>query len=259
MKQLLSNILSLVGELITCATTIYNKVISPIVNWVVKTLAPPVKRIINTIANTVKTKVGTITDTVKGIVTTVRGIIKTISGIASGDWKTAWEGFKTIFKGIWDTFVSIVKTPINLIIGLINKLTGAVESALNWIVGGINKLSFDVPDWVPKIGGKKFGFNIPKVDIPEIPKLAQGAVIPPNKEFLAVLGDQKKGTNVEAPLDTIKQAVLQALVMYGEAGNTGENGSLTVNLNLDGKTISTKVIDNINDFIKRNGKSPIIA
>ena len=111
-----------------------------------------------------------------------------------------------MFKGIWDTLVSIVKTPINVIIGLINGLIDGVCSGINTVIKALNNLSFDVPDWVPVLGGKKFGFNLKTITAPQIPKLATGAVIPPNREFLAVLGDQKRGTNIEAPLDTIVEA-----------------------------------------------------
>ena len=96
------------------------------------------------------------------------------------------------------------------------------------------------------------------IPVPQIPMLATGAVIPPNSEFLAVLGDQKRGTNIEAPLDTITQAVLQALVSYGGArGN--QKISVTIPLTLNGRTITQIVIDDINDYIKRNGRSPIRA
>lgn len=90
----------------------------------------------------------------------------------------------------------------------INGIIGMFEKMINWVVNGLNKISFDVPDWVPLIGGKTFGFNIPEVKFGRvsIPRLAQGAVIPPNREFLAILGDQKSGTNIEAPLSTIVDA-----------------------------------------------------
>lgn len=91
----------------------------------------------------------------------------------------------------------------------INKVISMFETMINWIVGGLNKIRFDVPEWVPGIGGKTFGFNIPEVKFGRvsIPRLAEGAVIPPNKEFMAVLGDQRNGTNIESPLATIEEAV----------------------------------------------------
>ena len=63
-----------------------------------------------------------------------------------------------------------------------------------------------------------------------IPRLAQGAVIPPNREFLAVLGDQKQGTNIETPLSTMVQAFKQAL---SESGYAGGGGQHTIILELD--------------------------
>ena len=110
-------------------------------------------------------------DAIKNIFT---GIIDFIDGVFSGDWEKAWNGIKNIFKGTWDGLVAIAKAPINLIIGLVNGMLSGVESALNFVIKGLNKLSFDVPDWVPGIGGSTFGFNFAPVDIGKIPYLAKG-------------------------------------------------------------------------------------
>lgn len=108
--------------------------------------------------------------------------------------------------------------------GAINGIISIFETMINWIAGGLNKISFDIPSWVPLIGGKKFGFNIPKAKLGRvsIPRLAEGAVIPANKEFLAVLGDQKRGTNIEAPAELIKQMVREALAENGSQTATRE-------------------------------------
>lgn len=129
------------------------------------------------------------------------GIIAFISGVFTGDWDKAWEGVKQIFKGIWNGIVSILEGAVNLIIG-----------GINWMIRQLNKIQIKAPDW---LGGGTIGFNIPAISTVSIPRLAQGAVIPPNREFLAVLGDQKNGTNVEAPLETIKQAVAEVLSQNG--------------------------------------------
>ena len=84
----------------------------------------------------------------------------------------------------------------------------AVVTGINTVINALNGLSFDLPDI---FGGGHVGFNISTLTAPQIPYLAQGAVIPANREFLAVLGDQSHGTNVEAPLDTIKQAVAEVM------------------------------------------------
>lgn len=206
LKPLVANIAGMVAEFIIMAQTIYNNVIAPIVSWIIEWAGPIIANAINNIFNVVSTFISGAIDQFNGIVTVLRGIIEFITGVFSGDWKKAWEGIKKVFKGIWDTLVAIVKTPINVIIGLINGLIDGVCSGINTVIKALNNLSFDVPDWVPVLGGKKFGFDLKTIKAPKIPKLATGAVIPPNREFLAVLGDQKRGTNIEAPLDTIVEA-----------------------------------------------------
>ena len=100
---------------------------------------------------------------------------------------------------------------VNGIIGFLNAMIAGIVGGVNGIVNAINKLSFTAPDWIPGIGGKTVGFNLKTVHTPQIPYLAQGAVLPANKPFLAVVGDQKHGTNVEAPLATIQQAVANVM------------------------------------------------
>ena len=81
--------------------------------------------------------------------------------------------------------------------------------------------------------------------------LASGAVIPPNRKFLAVLGDQKSGTNVEAPLSTIKQAVMEAMAQ-------GSREPINVNLVVDGKTLARVVVPNINNMTRAAGKPVLL-
>ena len=109
---------------------------------------------------------------------------------------------------IWNGITSTIKTAVNGIIGFINRMISAVVTGINAVINALNGLSFDLPDI---FGGGHVGFNISPLTAPQIPYLAQGAVIPANREFLAVLGDQSHGTNVEAPLDTIKQAVAEVM------------------------------------------------
>ena len=137
------------------------------------------------------------------------GFIRFFSGLFSGDLEEAWEGIKDIFKAA-----------INAIIDLLEGFANIGITILNGLIDLLNRVNFDlkVPDWVPGIGGNNYhvGFNIPHVNWAiTIPRLAQGAVIPPNREFMAVLGDQKSGTNIEAPLDTIVAAFRQAVREMG--------------------------------------------
>ena len=109
---------------------------------------------------------------------------------------------------IWNGISSTIKNAVNGIIGFINRMISAVVTGINTVINALNGLSFDLPDI---FGGGHVGFHISTLTAPQIPYLAQGAVIPANREFLAVLGDQSHGTNVEAPLDTIKQAVAEVM------------------------------------------------
>nr|DAL81630.1 MAG TPA: minor tail protein [Caudoviricetes sp.] len=113
------------------------------------------------------------------------GIIDLVEGVFSGNWEKAWNGIKDIFGGVWDAMAAYVKMPINAIIGIINGLIKGVVSGVNSVIKCLNKLSFDIPDWVPGFGGKKFGFDIPKVSAPQIPYLASGGFPKVGQLFVA--------------------------------------------------------------------------
>lgn len=139
-------------------------------------------------------------ETVKGVYEGVKkvlkGLVDFISGVFTGDWKKAWDGVKEIFAGVWNGIVSLLEGAANLIV-----------RGVNWLISQLNKISFSIPDWVPAVGGKSFGINIPQLSEVTLPRLATGAVIPPNREFMAVLGDQTSGNNIEAPESLIRQIV----------------------------------------------------
>lgn len=122
--------------------------------------------------------------TLKGIWDSIKqvfdGIIDFIRGVFTGDWERAWKGVQEIFGGIFNGLIAIAKIPINGIIGLLDM---AIDG-LNFLIRGINKISFNVPSWVPLLGGKTFGFNIP--NIPKIPYLAKGGILSSGS---AVVGD----------------------------------------------------------------------
>lgn len=154
-----------------------------------------------------------------GIKIFFEGIITFLTGAFSGNWRQAWEGIKQIFSGIWQTLVGVVKTPINTIIGLINGMISAIVSGLNAVIDRLNSLSFTIPSWVPKFGGNRFGLNISHLTAPTIPYLASGAVIPPNSPFMAVLGDQRNGNNLEMPESLLRRIIRE------ESGKSSGGGS----------------------------------
>lgn len=168
------------------------------------------------------------------------GIIQFIKGVFTGDLKMALDGVKKVAKGIVNGILIIVESFINNII-----------RGLNWLIAKINSISLKVPDWVPGVGGKGWSPHIGQMPSITLPRLATGAVIPPNKEFLAVLGDQKSGTNIETPLATMVEAFKQAMAESG-------GGATTVVLQLDGKEIARSTVKNINNMTRAAGKPVLL-
>ena len=188
------------------------------------------------------------------------------------DWvKGAWEAV----KGFWNKYIAPVFTAkfwldlaktcgngliagfegaINGIIWMFESLINLVVSGLNLFVKGINK--------VVGAAGKLIGVKLKIAEIPKanlgrvsIPRLAEGAVIPPNREFLAVLGDQKQGTNIETPLSTMVEAFQIALDSRG--GYSG--GNTEVVLEIDGREFGRAVVEQGNRENRRIGTRLVIA
>ena len=166
------------------------------------------------------------------------GLITFLTGVFTGDWKKAWNGVLDILKGVWNLIVGTVEGAINFII-----------DGINLLISALNKIHFEVPDWVPLVGGKSFGINITPVSRVSLPRLASGAVIPPNREFMAVLGDQKSGTNIETPLATMVQAFKQAM---NETGGMGGR-QITVVMQLDHRELGRAVYSLNNEETQRVG------
>ncbi len=145
----------------------------------------------------------------------------------TGFFTTMWAGAKKTFHMAIDWIKKKFTDAVNGGIALVESFINFIIRGINVLVRGINKLSFDVPDWVPEIGGKSLGFNIPLVPQVKIPRLATGAVIPPNREFAAILGDQRHGTNIEAPEGLIRQIVREELGnVYSPVLNAINNSNL---------------------------------
>lgn len=141
----------------------------------------------------------------EGIKQVFNGIVTFISGVFSGDWGQAWQGVVQIFSGIFNTISGVVKGPVNTVISLVN---GAIDR--------INGFGFDVPDWVPFIGGKSFRVNVPKLRY-----LAQGGIA--DKATLGVFGEA--GEEAIIPLERNTggiQKIAQKLGQYMEYGGNDE-------------------------------------
>ena len=157
----------------------------------------------------------------------ITSIFSGVDGWFSDKFRSAYNGITDIFSdiggffsGIWENISDGAKSGVNWVIDTINGLVDAAESAVNFIIDCINSLSFDIPDFVPSIGGTHVGFDIPWVNIPDIPHLANGTVVPANYgEFLAVLGDNKKEREFVAPESALKNALAEAMAQMNGIKN----------------------------------------
>lgn len=179
-------------------------------------------------------------DVWEGVKRIMGGITDFVSGVFSGDWSKAWEGVKKIFSGVWDAMAGVAKTICNAIIGIINGMIRLVESGLNGLIGIANGITSKIPSSI--LSDK---LHIPKADIPRIPYLATGAVIPPNAPFMAMLGDQRNGNNLEMP-----ENLLRRIVREETGGNKGGTYRFTGQINrrvlFDEMITEAKLIQSMN-------------
>lgn len=179
--------------------------------------------------------------------------------------KEIWASIKAFWdKNIAPIFTAkfwldLAKNCANGLIGgfenAINGIITMFENMINFVVDGINSIGFDIPDW---LGGGHFGFNIPRVEFDRvsIPRLAQGTVVPPNKEFMAVLGDNTKEHEIVSPISTMKQAFMEAMIEMG--GNFG-GGNTEVVLEIDGREFGRAVVEQGNRENRRIGTRLVIV
>lgn len=170
----------------------------------------------------------------EGVWGNIKGAFGNITGWFKGEFADAWTAVKNVFStggqvfdGIKDGILSGLKSVVNAIISGINKVISIPFNGLNSSLGRLRSV---------KIGMISPFSWLPSIQVPHIPALATGGVIPPNREFLAVLGDQKHGTNIEAPLSTIEQAVENALKRNGGSGGIQEV-TIKVPVEIDGRVL----------------------
>lgn len=199
-----------------------------------------------------------------------------IAAASDLDWSALLTKLKEMWQNIkqwWNTSVSKFFTADywkalgrRIIDGLLSGLKAAWESVKTWVANAVSwfgKKFVEAQNSIAKsnsgrsggFGARSGGFGspsrAPSISRVSAPALARGAVIPPNKEFLAVLGDQKSGTNIETPLATMVEAFKQAMAESG-------GGTTTVVVQLDGKEIARSTVKNINNMTRAAGKPVLL-
>lgn len=187
--------------------------------------------------------VSAIWNDVKGVFS---GIITFIKGVFTGNWRSAFQGLADIVKSIFGMLGGIIKAPIN-----------AAISGINMAIRGINRLSFDVPSWIPGIGGSHFGVNLPT-----IPALAEGGIV--TKATMALVGEGKEHEAV-IPLSKLDKLVSRSVEKVLNAkedskDNKQNNGNIyEIIIPVDGKTIAKVVIDSMGNILNGNANSRAVV
>lgn len=184
-------------------------------------------------------------DVWEGVKKIMGGIIDFVSGVFSGNWSKAWDGVKKIFSGAWDAMAGVAKTICNTIIGIINGMIRLVESGLNGLIGIANGITSKIPSSI--LSDK---LHIPKAEIPRIPYLASGAVIPPNAPFMAMLGDQKNGNNLEMPESLLRRIVRE------ESGGNKNGATYRFTGQINRRVLFDEMITEAKMIQSMNGRNP---
>ena len=152
-------------------------ILNKVSNWLKSVFCKDWREVFgNTIGTVLNGFVKIVSDIMGNAKKILNGIIDFIRGVFTGNWKRAWQGIKDIFSGVFGGLKSVAKAPINGIIALINGALSAITSGINAVKRALNKISVDIPSWVPGFGGKKFGFNFSMSSAPRIPMLANGGI-----------------------------------------------------------------------------------
>ncbi|MDH5083504.1 Chromosome partition protein Smc [Clostridium perfringens] len=189
--------------------------------------------------------VGAIWNGAKGI---FNGILTFLHGVFTGNWKEIFQGLGDIVKSIFGMLGGVIKAPIN-----------AAISGINWVIGKINTISFDVPSWIPGIGGSHFGINLPT-----IPALAEGGIV--TKATMALVGEGKEHEAV-IPLSKLDKlvtssvkAVLNSYISKKDKYTPTEGPKIfKIIVPVDGKILAEVIVDSNGNVLTKKSKDRAIV
>lgn len=254
-KTVTKGALKIIKTVISTAWNAIKTATSTVWNAIKKTLSnlwSALKATANTVFNAIKNKVTGVWDSVKNktsqvwesVTTFVSDKVEAIKNAITNKFNAARDAVRSAFEGI----VNFIKAPINQAISIVNNAVGMINNA----IGGIES-AFSFGPWtVPTpFGSKTIGFHATFPRVPTVPYLAKGAVIPPRSEFLAVLGDQKQGNNIETP-----EALLRKIVREETAGRQTGGGSYRFTAQINRRTLFDEMMKEAQMRRDTSGRNP---
>lgn len=238
---IIDNIIETIGGIIDILKVLFDRYLKQQLEWLKNVLLPVATVVFKTVTNMFTSLLRTATTVIKAITQILKGLVEFIAGVMTGDMDRAFEGLKDIFSG-FKTFISGV---VNGILGIVETMANGVVDSINMVIRALNKLSFDVPDWVPLIGGESWGFNLTELEHVKLPRLATGGItMGPTR---ALIGEA--GREAVLPLENNTEWMDE---LADRIGN-GARGPVTVVLEMDGKEFARAQVPYINAENSRIG------
>lgn len=251
-QPMINQAIEVIGKVIDVVKVFWEEILQPFINWIAENVMPVISPIIEGLGLAFGEAFGLMADAVKGLLETLEDILDFIIKVFQGDWEGAWETVKNSFSDSINEMPNTVKKVVEKIKSMFNSLVQGViktlaklDEAGGYGTGLVGKLVSKAPS--------KSANNTGNVNLP---RLASGTVVPPRAgEFAAILGDNRRETEVVSPLSTIKQALKEGMLEFG--GAAGSDINLTVNL--DGRVVYQNVIKRNRQEVDRTGNNPLMA
>jgi phage-related protein len=246
-QAILPVIVSLLQALLPLFAALLNeaiKVIIPVLAQFAAAFMPLLQAVLPMLVSLLNNLVVPAIRTMGSVITQVFGTAFKFIGTSLSNTMSVLTAFASSFRGVWSSVGSFLKNVINSMLGMIQSLSNGVIDAVNLMIRALNRIQIKVPDWVPGIGGRSFGFAIPEIAKIRIPQLADGGVVMPQPG--GVLANIAEAGQAEAviPLDR-----------FGDLGGKSVyNINVNAGMGADGSDIGRKIVEEILRYERSSGR-----
>lgn len=238
-KNTITNIFNAIKQFLTDIWNNISDTIKNVINGIKNTISSilnTIKSIWSNIWNGIKATVtniwNSISTTISNVINNIKNTISNVINSIKSVWDNVWNGMKNtitnVFNGMWNT----IKGVINSILGGVERMANGVINGINGMIRALNNLSFDVPDWVPGLGGKKFGFNIGTIGTISLPRLAKGGIV--NQPTQAIIGEAGKEAVLPLENNTEWMDLLAEKIATILQHSLSDNNSREITIKFDG-------------------------